>query len=689
MNLDQYLGVFIDESRENLQALNEYLLQLESNLSDISLLHEIFRVIHTLKGMSASMGFENIAELTHDMENVLDLLRNEKLTADSDILDVLFSCLDRLEGFLEKVIENNNDEGEIKDLVKDLERVVSGDSTPDLEKTNENGIASFSFNEFEIAVLSEAKSQGNEVMEVNVFLEETCILPAARAYMVEKVVEPFGEIIKSIPDTEKLEEGEFEGSFKLFIVTQADSDYVKSSILDVSEIDKVEVSPITDFRAASIGEEVDNTAPEPEQEKAVEPPEVKKPAGQSAKPEVKEPPKKADKPQKADKAKKNGSKIPQTIRVSAERLDLLMNLVGELVINRTRVEQISQDNQYNSLNGALNLMGSVTNDIQEIVMKLRMVPIENVFNRFPRLVRDISKELGKKVELVINGQDTEMDRAVIEDLGDPLVHLVRNSLDHGLETTEERAEKGKPEKGTIELAAYNEGDHIIVKVSDDGKGLNVEKIVQKVVAKGLVTQEAVNNMSEKEKNELIFLPGFSTHDVATDLSGRGVGMDVVKTKISNIGGTVHLETEKDKGTSVIIRLPSTIVILQALLVNVGDEVYAVPLNNINEVIDIEVGQITTVQKQEVILLRGKTLPLKRMNRILDIDEGSDSEENLTVVIVQSSGKQVGIVVSDLIGQKEVVIKPINKKYCDSNYFSGATTLGNGNVALIINVNGII
>lgn len=693
MNLDQYLGIFIDESRENLQYLNDYLLELESDYNNISILHDIFRVIHTLKGMSGSMGYENMQTLSHRMESLLDKMRNKEITPNSDSMDLLFKCLDRLETFLNSVIENNNDEGEVKDLEEKLQAIIDspvGDVKIEEESTED---AHVEFNEYEMAVLLEAKDQGNSLFEITVFVDSSCVLPAARAFMVAKSLEPYGEIVKSIPETEKLEEGEFESFFKLYFITKSDIDFVKSTVSDITEIEKVECEDITELEivdnciAQNSSEESEVKSEEnvvEDEVKVAETPKVEEVKNNDvAKVE------KSSKSEKKDKKANAPAKIPQTIRVSAERLDTLMNLVGELVINRTRVEQLAYDKQYNSLNSALNVVGSVTNDIQEIVMKLRMVPIENIFNRFPRLVRDISKDLGKNVELKIDGHDTEMDRAVIDDLGDPLVHLVRNSLDHGLESPEERKKLGKPEKGLLELSACNEGDNIIIKVKDDGKGLNVEKIAKKAIAKGFVTAEEVSMMTEAEKNELILIPGFSTHDVATDLSGRGVGMDVVKTRIVDLGGTVQIETEQNVGTTIVIKLPSTIVILQALLVNIINEVYAIPLSNINEVIDVTKDQIFTVQNKEVILLRGKTLPLVRMNKLLDVYSDKPEEEELTVVIAQSSDKIVGLVVSDLIGQKEVVIKAVNKKFCDANYFSGATTLGNGEVALIINVNGII
>lgn len=668
MNVDQYLSTFIDETRESLQFMNEYLLKLEQDFNNVDILNDIFRVIHTIKGMSATMGYENTAKLTHQMENVLDLMRNRKIIPDSDTLDLLFSCLDRLENLLNQIIQDNNDNWDNRDLLDKLDEMAANNDKHRHGSTLKNVAVDTQvvFNEFEIAVLGEARSRGKSLYDLTISLEKECVLPAARAFMVEKAIESCGEIIKSIPGTEELENGDFEGSFRLFFITDSDKDYLKLQIEEIPEVDNVVIAEIDE--TLKISEKQDaQVALDIEEDNLIV----------------------AEKEQTQEKNNHSQQKGHNTIRVSAERLDKLMNLVGELVINKTRVEQIVHEKQYLSLPNSLGLMGTVTNDIQEIVMKLRMIPIANVFNRFPRLVRDISRDLGKQVKLELKGQDTEMDRAVIEELGDPLVHLIRNSLDHGLETTEERIQKGKPEVGLLELSAYNEGDSIYIKIKDDGKGLNTEKIAKKALEKGLVTDETLKAMSDQDLKELIFLPAFSTHDVATDLSGRGVGMDVVNTKISSLGGSVYLESEKDKGTIVTIRLPSTIVILQALLVNVDTETYAIPLNNINEVIDINVDEIHSIQSQEVMLLRGRTLPLFRMDRLLDVKNKDNDQKTLTVVLVQASEKSVGLVVSDLVGQKEVVIKPINKKLSKADYFSGATTLGNGEVALILNVNGLV
>ncbi|MEI7473838.1 MAG: chemotaxis protein CheA [bacterium] len=673
MELDQYIGLFIDESRENLQKLNESLLKLESNPGDLEVLNDIFRVAHTLKGMSKTMGFNAIGDLTHQMEDVLDPLRSGTIVPNSKLIDVLFKCLDKLETLVEQIINNEYSDNlsSTKDLISDLKDALSSSSTGSAPAVEVKKEADQAFNQYEIAIAFEAAQKGFTLKEVTIHLVSDCVLPGVRSYMANSALETLGEVIKSIPEAEALENGEFEKSFKLFLVTKSDNKTITDIIMRISEIEAVDVGDVdltalNSSYSASI-QSVPSNAEEKTEEKSIE-----------------------EKETIAANQTTITKAMPQTIRVNAGRLDKLMNLVGELVISRTRIAQISNELKENDLSSAISSMGNITTDIQEIVMKLRMVSIEQVFNRFPRLVRDLSKELKKEVNLKITGKETEIDRVVIDEIGDPLVHLIRNSLDHGLENPQERIEKGKSSKGTIELSAFNEGDNILIKVVDDGKGIDPVRLKQIAVKKGLMTEEQTRNLSEAEALDIIFMPGFSTTQVATDISGRGVGMDVVKTKIAMLGGTVYIDSKVNIGTTITISLPSTMAIVQALLVKVIDETYAMPLNYISEVIEIYPNQVKKVQNKEVIVLRGHTLPLVRLQDLLSVPNGkTDPKKPLIVVIVKSQGKSVGVIVSQLIGQQEVVIKPISKKLHVDEYISGATTLGNGRVALIINVNSLI
>jgi len=650
VELDQYLGLFIAESQENLQKLNENLLKLETNPEDLDILNDIFRVAHTLKGMSRTMGFNNIGDLTHNMENLLDPLRNGTVKVNDIIINILFKCLDGLEELVKKVIDGNYEDkaSANHDLIQKLQELLSSEPMEEAKASSE-----ITFSDYERTLIDSSREKGYIVKEIIIFLDKDCVLPGARAFMVNKAVEPFGEIIKTQPDIEALENGDFKESFKLFQLTQHSNEEIIQAIKSVSEIKDV---IINDYNFDKVQEQPSekNNSEEKENFKTV------------------------------------SKAIPQTIRVSADRMDKLMDLVGELIISKTRINQISSDLKVDVLASATESMGHITSDIQEIVMKLRMVTIEQVFNRFPRFVRDISKELGKEVNLKIVGKDTEMDRIVIDEIGDPLVHLIRNSLDHGLETPEERITSGKSAKGTLELLAFNEGDNIIIKVSDDGRGINPDKVKNIAVNKGVISSEEAKNMSEKDALELIFAPGFSTAEVATDISGRGVGMDVVKSKVTALGGNVSIASEKNVGTTITIALPSSMAIVQALLIRVESEIYAAPLNYISEVIDVPINQVKKVQNREVIVLRGKTLPLIRLHKLLEIpnDQNADNK-SLTVVILKSQDKYLGIIISELLTQQEIVIKPINKKLCADGLISGATTLGDGHVALILNINTLL
>lgn len=671
MELDQYLGLFIDESKENLQKLNESLLKLENTPDDLEILNDIFRVAHTLKGMSKTMGFNAIGDLTHNMENLLDPLRNGAVKADNITINTLFECLDKLEELVGNIINGNYDDknSSIKELTKSLLELINNKAevVKEIEKIEE-----IKFNEYETTLIKNAEDKNYITKEITIFIVDDCILPGARAFMVHRVAEELGEILKTHPDVEALENGKFKLFFKLFLITQTSDKEIIDAIKKISEIKEVKINNINYIeKKTSESESLTLLESDSNEDKIDKTKDINE----------------KNEDTNTEATSKTGVKIiPQTIRVNAERMNELMDLVGELVISRTRISLISSGLKINDLNNATELLGHITSNIQEIVMKLRMVSIDQVFNRFPRLVRDVSKSLGKDVTLKISGKDTEIDKIVIDEIGDPLVHLIRNSLDHGLESPEHRIEAGKSAKGTLELSAFNEGDNILIKVCDDGKGIDPEKIKDSAIKKGLLSVEEARKMSDKDAIELIFKPGLSTVKVATDISGRGVGMDVVKSKVTALGGNVSITSRKGIGTITTISLPSSMAIVQALLVRVGKEIYAAPLNYINEIVNVFPSQIKNIHNKEVIILREKTLTLLRLNKLLEVsDYTEDPNAPLTVVIAQSQGYYFGFVVSELLGQQEVVIKPINKKLCSEDYISGATTLGNGQVALIINV----
>lgn len=690
METNQYMGMFLEESREHLQNLNQCLLDLENDPSDLSVLDEIFRSAHTIKGMSATMGFTTIAELTHEMENVLDLLRKAVLQADHQIIDVLFRCVDTLEQSIEDVANGIEVSADIKPLITQLHQIAKKE--PGAEQPvqpagavnqvqapakNANpeptAVSAITFDETELKVLESAKVQGFVAYEVQVKLREDCLLKSARAYMVMSALDELGDVIKSIPSAEELEKENFEFSFQAVVVTGVEAEKVEQAVNSISEIEQVKVLSCN-LPVSSAQSKADEAAKSS----------VTTPAAETVQ-------RKAAAPEKhnndhAEKRMKGG----QSVRVDIDKLDNLLNLVGELVINKTRLEQIGITHKLTDLVETIEQMDRVTTDLQNVVMKVRMVPVGQVFNRFPRMVRDLSRELNKEINLIVQGEETELDRTVIDEIGDPLVHLLRNAIDHGIEHPQERQQQGKNPVGEVRLIARHEGNNVIIMVEDDGKGINPDVIRRKCVEKGLITQAEADKMDNAEAVRMVFYPGFSTADVVTDVSGRGVGMDAVKTKIESLGGMVDVETKINAGSRFKIRLPLTLAIIQALLVKVCEEIYAIPLGSIDSTINIMPSDIKTVQNQEVILLRGQIIPIVRLANILDVPKANEEEsEELFVVIVHMGEHRAGIIVDTLIGQQEIVIKSLGKLLAGIKVIAGATILGNGQVALILDVGSLM
>ena len=676
MDTNQYMDMFLDESHEHLQSLNDGLLSLEDNMEDISVVNEIFRNAHTLKGMSATMGFNKIAELTHEMEDVLDLIRKEQLKLNEDIIDTLFKCVDSLGQMIDSVGNGEaEDVVDVSDLVKKLSSISKPDqavsqaaapAAPAAAAPAENKI-SIELTDVDKDVIKQARETGMQAIHVRVTLAETCLLKSARSYMVMNALDELGDVIKSVPSAEDLEQEKFDHSFDVIIITAAEEKAVQDAVNSISEIAKVETNVI-DLAAE---EKAAATAPAASAPKAAAPaPAAKKAAPAPAKKAAAAPAKKVH--------------HSQSVRVDIEKLDTLMNLMGELVINKVRLEQIGQTHRLADLTETLEQMDRVTTDLQNIVMKVRMVPVSSVFNRFPRMVRDIAKELNKEINLTIEGEETELDRTVIDEIGDPIMHLLRNSCDHGVEEPDVRESKGKPRAGEVGLIARHEGNNVVIMVTDDGAGIDAAKIRAKAVEKGMISQEEADKMDDADAVRLIFLPGFSTADHISDISGRGVGMDVVRSKIEALSGHVDVETKIDEGSVFKIKLPLTLAIIQAMLVKVQEEMYAIPLGSIDSTINIQESEIKTVQNKEVIVLRGEIIPIIRMEKMLQVPHVKDSDETF-VVVVHTGDAKAGIVVDNLIGQQEIVIKTLGSLFTGLKMFSGATVLGDGRVALILDV----
>ncbi|MCR5834198.1 MAG: chemotaxis protein CheA [Selenomonadaceae bacterium] len=706
MDTNQYMDMFLDESHEHLQSLNDGLLGLEDNAEDLSVLNEIFRNAHTLKGMSATMGYNKIAELTHEMEDVLDMLRKEQLSVSGDIIDTLFKCIDSLEQMINNVANGDpEDLIDVSDLVKKLSAISRGEAggaapaakdkpaeggaaapTAEAEAApaatgNESNIA-VEFTDTDKSLITEAEKSGMHGVYIKVTLSESCLLKSARSYMVMNALDEVGEVIRTIPPAEDLEQESFDHAFEIILITGSEVDAVRDVISGISEIEEVEVESIKFAPAAKAAA----PAPAPVAAPAAKPA-ATAPANAPAHAPAAKPSAPANKPAAGGSGGNNAQKkshAGQSVRVDIEKLDTLMNLMGELVINKVRLEQIGQTHRLSELTETLEQMDRVTTDLQNIVMKVRMVPVSQVFNRFPRMVRDVTKELNKEINLTIEGEDTELDRTVIDEIGDPIMHLLRNSLDHGIEMPDEREAKGKPRIGEVGLIARHEGNNVVIMVTDDGKGIDADIIRRKAVEKGLFSQDEVDAMEDSDAVRIVFLPGFSTAEKISDISGRGVGMDVVKSKIESLSGHVDVETHVNEGSVFKIKLPLTLAIIQAMLVQVQDEMYAIPLASIDSTLSIQPTDISTVQNNEVIVLRGEIIPIIRMEETLMVPHVRNTNE-LFVVVVHAGDAKAGIVVDKLIGQQEIVIKTLGNLFMGLKMFSGATVLGDGRVALILDV----
>ncbi len=725
MDVSQYLEIFIDETKEHLQSLNTQILDLEQDSENADTINEIFRAAHSLKGMAGTMGYKRMQNLTHDMENVFSEVRNGNIKVKANMIDILFQCLDALEEYLDN-IQSSADEGtnDNEPLIKALNQILAGNEAEAVEEAapevpeikEEKPIpqavkpdqdakwTTIVLGDSEKTVIGKAFEQGKKVYGLTVYVQESCILKAARAFLVFKAMESLGEIIVSSPSAQDIEDEQFENDFSIFVLSDRSLEEVIEAAESVSEIEKVvggalDLSQSPSRQSQTVSEEKE---PAGETEKSVQPE-----AGRAKEAAAKaEPVEKAaerheavqEAPQTSAPASRQEKKpaankpvVNRTVRVDIEKLDSLMNLVSELIIAKNSLVSISATSASDSstasaFNEQIEYLESVTTNLHESVMKVRMVPIESVVQKFPRMIRDLQKKLGKKMELYMSGEETELDRTVVDEIGDPLMHLLRNAADHGLESAELRKERGKPATGSIHLDAYQDGNNVIIEVSDDGGGIDVTGVKEKAISRGVITPEQAENMSDKDIVNLLFLPSFSTAEKVTDVSGRGVGLDVVKSKIEALSGEVDVKTKFGEGSVWTIRLPLTLAIIQALMVVVGDEKYAISLGSIETIENITDQDIKYVQAKEVINLRGAVIPLIRLDDMLDIRKERSGDDNLVVVIVRKGDKQAGLVVDELIGQQEIVIKSLGKYINKCKFISGATILGDGEVALILDAN---
>jgi len=680
MDVSQYLEIFLDETKEHLQNLNTQILDLEQDPENSNTINEIFRAAHSLKGMAGTMGYKRMQTLTHDMENVFSEVRNGNIKVKANMIDILFQCLDALDEYLNN-IQETADEGtnDNEPLIKMLNDVLNGGSgeavasakeeAPKKEQASsgagQNKWKEIKLGDSEQTVIKEAIRMGKQVHGLTITVQESCLLKAARAFLVFKAIEELGEVISSRPSAQDIEDERFELDFSVIVITDHPLEKVIGAAKNVSEIESVFGDS---FKAEDFG-----GAEETSKDTAA------KPAAAAA-------------PAKTAEKKAGGKPVVnRTVRVDIEKLDVLMNLVSELIIAKNSLVSASgQDNAQNAaFNEHIEYLESVTTNLHESVMKVRMVPIESVVNKFPRMIRDLNKKLGKKMELYMSGEETELDRTVVDEIGDPLMHLLRNSADHGLESTEVRLQRGKPEVGSIFLDAYQDGNNVVIEVRDDGNGIDVEAVKNKAIERGTITAEQGESMSDKEIIDLLFLPSFSTAKVVSDVSGRGVGLDVVKAKIEALSGEVEVKSVLGQGSTWTIRLPLTLAIIQALMVKIGGEKYAISLGSIQSIEDIAPSEIKYVQSKEVINLRGTVVPLIRMADVVNVESTKTPEENMVVVIVKKGDRLAGLVIDDIMGQQEIVIKSLGKYINKTRIISGATILGDGEVALILDANALI
>ncbi len=706
MDMSEYKGEFVNEAREHLEILNQSLLDLEHDQSNTDLLNNIFRAAHTLKGSSATMGYTNVNTLTHRMENVLDAIRQGVAEATSATMDALFDCFDTLEIMVDAIDSDEVSDVDVSELASRLESLLAegaekgteATEAADVAETVETisdeagaeaqvpqepespqapGVQVTAFTEGEMDAASDAANRGISVYKLGVTLEDTCALKSVRAVMVLKAISEHADILATTPDAEGIEDGEFGCGFDVIIGTSETGDMVKEAVERVNEVEQVGVlarepdpQPAAD---ATISDATDVTdaagETEPSEEIAsAEPAEVAAPppptAASAKKPEV--------------------VRSVQSVRVNIEKLDALVNMVGELVINKIRLLQIQSTHQIKELDETVSNIDRLTNDLRDEVMQMRMVAVAQVFNRFPRMIRDLAKKNGKDVDLVVIGKEIELDRTVLDEVGEPLVHLLRNCVDHGIEPPEVRTGAGKTGKGTITLAARRQKNHVEIEVADDGFGMDPDKLRAKAIEKGVISQEEADAMSDENALLLIFAPGFSTAETITDISGRGVGMDVVKTSIEALGGTVNIKSDLGIGTTVTLQLPLTMAIIQTLLVEVGGTVYAVPISSVLETISVMPDTIRTMGTQKLTTLRGNVLPLVWVHDLFGVYSENGHDE-VVAVVVDRGGQHVGLVVDSLIGQQEIAIKSLDGVLAGIKGFAGATILGDGRVIMILDV----
>lgn len=650
MNIENYRDVFLEEAEENIKNLNISLLLFEKNTGDLTPINELFRVAHTIKGMAATMGYDKLAEFTHNLEEILDNIRNGTLLVSENIINILFKSIDIIQEFVENIKEKNIDfANNSKETIATIKETLKYSSTKELKEKEDDKKISSPVLEGKIVIpdniINEAYSRGFKIYEIKIYVSHSCAFKNVRAFMIVRNLSEKGEIINSIPSSKDIEEGNFEKVIQFGFISNAEVADIEKTIMKIAEIEKVEINMIE-------------------------------------KPEVKE--EKKEIVAEEQKSKEKKISVSQSVRINVEKIDALMNLVGELVITKIRLDQITKEKKFQMLKEAVDEFDRIINQLQTEITDVRMLPVSHIFEKYPRIIRDLSVEFSKQVDCEIIGSDIEIDRTVLEEINEPLLHLVRNAVSHGIETPQQREIAGKPKKGLIKIEARRERNSVIIEVSDDGRGISLEKVKKKAIEKNIINEERAKYMTTEEIINLITMPGFSTADEVTKISGRGVGVDVVKTKVEGFGGILKIESYEGEGSKFIMKLPLTLAIVQALLIKVGKSTFALPVIHTTEILEINRAELKKIQKKDVIILRGEVIQVVSLSELLHRKK-SEEKEFLNIVVVESRDKRIAIEVDEVLGQQEIAIKSLGDFSKYAKGFSGVTILGDGSISLILDI----
>ncbi len=660
LDVGEYLDMFIEESEQNLQIISEEMLRFEQDPNNLDIVAEMFRAAHTLKGMAGTMGFAKTEKLTHTIENKMDDIRNGVKKADEAVIDFMFKGVALLERLLDEIKESGSEQSEIQDLISADKTTVSQVNT----KVEVSLIDELTDLEKEAAV--SAFNQGQKVYEIDFSLEDECVLKSIRVQMFYKKISELGEILKVRQTEEEIENESFNGQLQLIFVGECGKEEIENLVDKLSEVKSIKVSQVTHFSTnkPDIETQEPNNENETKKEKSEQTP-------AAAKPKVE------------GKTTDNHRKSNTSIRVNIEKIENLMGLFEEFVVEKGRLQNIANRIKDKELIETIERISRNSTEMQSSILSMRMVPLETILNRFSTMVRNTSKDLGKNINFIIEGAETELDRTVVDELGDPLVHLVRNSLDHGIELPDVRKERGKSEQGTILLQAYHKGNEAVIEIKDDGNGINVDKIKNKLITQNVLTQNEADALTDEQIIQYIFSSGLSTADKITNLSGRGVGLDVVKTKIESLGGSVRVESEIGVGSKFIIVLPLTLSIVEALLVREGSQSFAVPLSNVKEILHIDKNQIKKVLNKQVLYSRGEVLNVHQFSTLFNSE--ADISDEVYALIIQNSVQKYALLVDEIIGQQEIVLKPLQGYTKFVAGVTGATILGDGSISFVFDV----